>query len=296
MINLRKQLQLLYSSYRDKSINSILTQIEAQLSGSDSIALVMQNRVGNDVQNLVKSYQSIKSDATTAQLYIPSFRWNGFDNQYHNWFKGFLTLDFGTSYRTKQNVWSKIETPLLWTLLLNSLALVFAFLIALPLGVWTARRKSSFFDRFVNIGLFMLYALPTFWIATMLVVFFTTKEYGAWTDIFPSIGLGRVNIDDPFWTKFWIRAPHLILPVICLAYPSIAFITRQVRGGMLDVLNKDYIRTARAKGLSESKVVKKHAFRNALFPLISMFAIVFPAALAGSVVIEVIFNLSLIHI
>ena len=291
MINLRSDLQLLYTTYKDKPIESILGKIESQIAGTDSIALMLQQIVGQDVNNLVENYAAIKTNSNTISLYIPSVRWYGFDNQYHNWLKKVMALDFGQSYRTRDNVWTKLQTPLFWTLLLNFTALFFAFLIAVPIGIFSAIRKSSFFDRFINLGLFMLYALPTFWIATMLVVFFTTKEYGAWTDIFASIGIGRTNMDDPFWTRFWIRAPHFILPVICLTYPSLAFISRQMRGGMLDVLNKDYIRTAKAKGLSEKMVIKNHALRNALFPLISLFAIAFPSALAGSVVIEVIFNI-----
>lgn len=291
IINLSSELQLLYTTYRDKPIESILNKIQSQIEGKDSMALLVQQKVGTAVSNLVENYAQIKAQSNTTALYIPSVHWYGFNNQFHNWFKKVIRFDFGTSYRTRGNVWDKLKTPLFWTLLLNFTALFFAFLIAVPIGIFSAIKKSSFFDRFVNLGLFLLYALPTFWIATMLVVFFTTKEYGAWTDIFPSIGIGRTNIDDPFWTKFWIRAPHLILPIICLTYPSLAFISRQMRGGMLDVLNKDYIRTARAKGLSEKKVIKNHALRNALFPLISLFAIAFPSALAGSVVIEVIFNI-----
>jgi peptide/nickel transport system permease protein len=135
----------------------------------------------------------------------------------------------------------------------------------------------------------VLYSLPNFWIATMLVVFFTTPEYGM--DWFPSLGLGDLPPDAPFWQRFVEAGTHLVLPVFCLAYGALAFISRQVRGGMLNVIRQDYIRTAWAKGLNAQPVIWKHAFSNALFPIITMFASIFPAVFAGSVVIEVIFNI-----
>ena len=110
-------------------------------------------------------------------------------------------------------------------------------------------------------------------------------------NIFPSVGLGNVPTAAPWWQKIWLAAPHLLLPIFCVAYPSVAYIARQARGGMTNVLGQDYIRTARAKGLSERSVIWKHGFRNALFPLITLLASVLPAAIAGSVAVEVIFNI-----
>ncbi|MEM9848821.1 MAG: ABC transporter permease, partial [Bacteroidota bacterium] len=123
------------------------------------------------------------------------------------------------------------------------------------------------------------------------IVFFTTPQYGM--DIFPSIGLGSSSMeDDPFWTVFFERAGHLILPIFCVTYAALAFITRQMRAAMITVLSQDYIRTARAKGLNERKVIWKHAFRNALFPLITLLGSLFPSLIAGSVILEIIFNIS----
>ena len=122
----------------------------------------------------------------------------------------------------------------------------------------------------------------------MLVVFITTPEYGM--DWF-NTSLPYCSSTTSFWTCFWSTAANLVLPIFCITYASLAFISRQMRGGMLDVLQQDYIRTARAKGLSENKVVWKHGFRNSLFPIITLFASVFPRAIAGSVVIEIIFNI-----
>jgi len=286
--------QELYVAHSDAKIQSQFAKMHTALedfSHQNPDELTVHNRFAEYINQLESSYEQVKNATTPKQLYVPDFKWYGFDNQYHNWFINFLQADFGVSYRDHRPVWSKIKDALYWTLLMNLLAIFFAYALSIPLGVWSATHKGSTFDRVNTVILFMLYSLPTFWIATMLIVFFTTPEYGRWMDIFPSTGLGDLRSDAPFWDRFWERAGHLILPVFCLTYTSLAFITRQMRGGMLDIIGQDYIRTARAKGLPERVVVWKHAFRNALFPIITLLASIFPAVLAGSVIIEYIFGI-----
>ncbi|MCP3929126.1 MAG: ABC transporter permease [Bacteroidetes bacterium] len=285
--NIRKAHKQLYISYKDPKINSQLKKIEKELMKDSTI----NAHLFVEFESLQTQYKFVKENTSKSKLYIPNIKWFGFDNQYHRWITRFFQGNFGLSYTDSRPVADKMKDALFWTLLMNVLSILLAYLISIPLGVYSARYKDSWFDKSSTILLFIFYSLPTFWIATILVVFFTTPEYGAWTDIFPSIGLGNLSSEAPLGARFLERSAHLILPVFCITYTSLAFITRQMRGGMLDVLQQDYIRTARAKGLSENKVVWKHAFRNSLFPLITLFASVFPAALAGSVVIEVIFNI-----
>ena len=251
----------------------------------------LNHHLGQEVKNLLASYDHVKNNKTPSKLWTPTFRWYGFNNQYHLWFTGFITGNFGKSTQDGREVVEKIKNALSWTLLLNFISIFLAYLISIPLGVKAAANRDSVFDKTSTLVTFLLYSLPSFWIATILVVFFTTPEYGAWTNIFPSIGLGKNYGISSGWANFWDTAAHLILPVFCLTYTALAFISRQVRGGMLDVLKMDYIRTARAKGVDQKKVIWKHAFRNSLFPIITLFAAVFPATMAGSVVIEVIFNI-----
>jgi peptide/nickel transport system permease protein len=186
-------------------------------------------------------------------------------------------------------VTSEIREPMFWTFLMMSLALLISYLVAIPLGVFSAKNKNLRFDKVTTVILFILYSLPTFWIATMAVVFLTTPEYGL--NLFEGIGLGNLSSSAPFWDRFWETARHLILPVLCLSYNRLAFISRQMRSGMLGVLEQDYIRTARAKGLGERDVIWKHGFRNSLFPIITLLANILPTTLAGSVIIEVIFSI-----
>ena len=285
--NIRKELNFLPLLSKDAVISSRLSTISKNYNKTPTLKKYLET----EIFQLQETYLAIKEQPTRSELYFPTFHWYGFNNQYHNWISNFLVGDFGISYVNLRPVISEIKDAIFWTLLMMTLAIIVAYSVAIPLGVFSAKNKGLRFDKFVTVLLFMLYSLPSFWVATMLVVFFTSAEYGEWTNIFPSIGLGNLPSDAPFWDRFWETASHLILPVFCISYNALAFISRQMRGGMLNVIQMDFIRTARAKGLNENKVIWKHAFRNSLFPLITLFASIFPAALAGSVVIEVIFNI-----
>ncbi len=278
-------LRELYAAWQEHAIDARLGEMETAL-GKDSLLMAA---VGNDFFILKNKFQAVKTEATPGQLNIPAFRWHGLDNQYHHWISGFVRGDFGMSVFDRRPAGDKIKPALFWTLVLNLAGILLAFLLAVPLGVWSAVKRGKTFDKITSLGLFMLYSLPAFWIGTMLLVFFTTREYGM--NIFPGPGLGNVPSDASWWEKILLAAPHLFLPVVCIAYPALAFISRQARGGMVDVLGQDFIRTARAKGLPEGAVIWRHGFRNALFPVITLIASVFPAAIAGSVTIEFIFNI-----
>lgn len=210
--------------------------------------------------------------------------------------KGFLRGDFGISYTDKKQVATKIGDALYWTLIMNFFAILISYLISIPLGVKSAIWKlkgRKLIDSINTAILFILYSLPSFWIGTILLVFLTTAEYGEWLDWFPTSGAQDLDlVDDPTvstWTRIIDIMHHLTLPIFCITYGSFAYLSRQMRGSMLGVIRQDYIRTARAKGLSERKVVWKHAFRNSLFPIITLFSSVFPRALSGSIAIELIY-------
>lgn len=274
----------LYLTYRHPVIESKLNRIDTTIA-SDSI---LRAHLGDFFQGFSTKYQDIKEKTSLSKLYVPSFHWHGFDNQFHNWFLNFIKGDFGYSLATKQTSTDRITPALKWTLLINLLAILLAYGISIPLGVWSATRTGSRFDKSTTLGSFMLYSLPSFWIGTMLLIFFTTQVYGM--EWFQGVWAGTMDFEK-FGEDFWGMVGHLVLPVLCIVYPAVAFLTRQMRSAMINVLGQDYIRTARAKGLPEHKVIWKHAFRNALFPLITMFASIFPASIVGSVAIERIFNI-----
>jgi len=290
-IDFQHTLGLLKNAYQNKVITNLHQQLEEILASTQQLPNGQQviNLLASPVQQNTAVYQQLINTATPERLRKPTFRWYGTNNQYHHWITGFSTGDFGLSVRDRRPVFDKIVEAAWWTLCINIMSIIIAFGLSIPLGVYMANRAKGEKTGKLNLFLFLLYSIPNFWMAMLLVIFLTTPQYGM--NWFASIGLGELSAEAPFWNRFWERLSHLILPVFCMTYGSVAFISRQVRGSMLDVATKDYIRTAFAKGLPRKAVVWRHTFRNALFPLITMIALVFPATLGGSVVVEVIFNI-----
>ena len=208
--------------------------------------------------------------------------------QYGIWLKNTAQLNFGNSIKHHRPVIDLIKERLPITLSLNIIAFVLIYSISLPLGVLTAVSHKKFFDRASSVVLFMLWALPSMWVGQMLIGYFCGPTFLNW---FPPAGLSSNQADQmPFFPWLFDRLWHLVLPVICLTYAGFAYLTKQVRAGMLDNLRADYVRTARAKGLSNMVVVFRHAFRNSIIPVITIMATLLPAMLGGSVIIERIFS------
>ena len=169
--------------------------------------------------------------------------------------------------------------------------LLFAFIISIPIGVYAASRPDGWFDHTSAVLLFMAYSLPTFFVGTLLLFTFSNPDVLYW---FPESGLQNPITFDPTGSlgeklNHWI--PHLILPFITFSYGSLAYLSRITRSSVAEETSKDYILTARSKGLSENKILWKHALRNALLPLITVVGQLFPIAIGGSVIIETIFSL-----
>ena len=226
------------------------------MSGDPAAALAGETATDQDVEAIRRLY--------------------GFDRpmivQYWAWLSGALTGDLGESYYFKLPVASLIFDRLQVTMLLGLCGISFALLTAVPLGVAAAVRPNSIIDR---IALFMSVAgqaMPSFWFGLILIVVFSIKL--RWL---PPSGA--------------TSAKHFILPTIVLGYYAMPAIMRLTRAGMLDVLSSDYIRTARAKGASEMRVMFKHALRNAIIPVVSLAAVQMGFMLGGSIVVESIFAL-----
>lgn len=272
-------------------IRTDVKNISRDLEGVQ-VALQSDSRVeqglGAQLSVVQEAYQNLERQAQPWKHYVPTFQWNGRNNKYHRWISEVITGNLGNSVVSGQEVSQRVNNALRWTLRLNLSAFFIAYLLAIPLGVYTAVYAGSGFDRRLNIFLFFFYALPSFWVATLLTQFFATPE---WFDIFPSMGVGDIPDQASWWERTRIRSYHFFLPVFCLTYGILAVVVRQVRTAMQSILESDFIRTARAKGISESRVVWRHAFPNALFPLITMFGNLLPRVVAGSIVIERIFSI-----
>ncbi len=240
------------------------------------------------VNNLKNAYYQMINNPEKWKNYVPTIHWYGTQNQYHRWISGFLVGDFGISYVDRQPVSVVIKDAVKWTALMNIVAIIIIYLIAIQAGVYSAVKAGTLQDQVLTVTLYILYSLPNFWIATLLIIFFGG---GAFLDWFPAFGVSSLPESAPLWQRIIDVAHHLILPVIALAYPSLAFLAKQMRGAMVQVLREDYIRTAYAKGLPDKTVIWKHAFRNSLLPIITLFANVFPFMISGSFVIEYIFSI-----
>ncbi|MBL8004047.1 MAG: ABC transporter permease [Candidatus Kapabacteria bacterium] len=210
--------------------------------------------------------------------------------QYLIWTTNIFKLDFGTSFQDSRPITEKFVERIPITLLMNILAIILSYSIAVPLGIYSATHQGNFLDKLSTFFIFALYSLPTFWIGTMGITFLCNPEYVSW---FPSGNIRSINFDASwgFLEKLTDYASHLVLPMIVYTYGSFAYISRQMRSGMLEVIRQDYIRTARAKGLPEHIVIFKHAVRNSLIPIITLLAGILPALIGGSVIIETIFSI-----
>ncbi len=208
--------------------------------------------------------------------------------QYALWLKRIFTLDFGFSYKDHRNVWDKISERLPITIQINLISIFLVYLIAIPCGIYSSTHVESVPDKILTVGFFFLYSLPSFWVAVLLIMFFGGGDF--W-DIFPVYGISSVGSETMSLLPWLVdRLWHLVLPIACLTYGGLAYLSRLTRASMLEVIREDYVRTARAKGLSERVVIFKHAFRNALLPLITLFAFLLPSMFGGSVIIESIFS------
>lgn len=219
-----------------------------------------------------------------------TFRWNGLENQYFIWMGQLFTLDFGVSFQDNRPVLDKIIERVPITLSMNILSIIIAYIIAVPLGIYSATHPGTFFDRLSTFFLFALYSLPVFWVGTLAVTFLCNEEF---LRIFPSSGLHSMNFEDSWslWDKIKDYAYYLFLPMAIYTYGSFAFISRQMRSAMMENLRQDYVRTARAKGLPERTVIYKHVLRNSLIPLITLLAGILPGLIGGSVIVERIFSI-----
>ncbi len=282
-INLKYLVNSLYNEYDSSRIGPIIANLCDSLKSNNCTETTTQLCL-----ELKSSFIEVLKNQKNYMQFIPAIHWYGFKNQYHHWLKKFICGDFGISYQDKRPVSSVIWDAFGWTLTLSLLSMLIAYLVAIPLGVISAVEKDSLKEKSITSILFMLYSLPNFWIATLTVVFLCGGDWFSW---FPSPGADWPDTSAPI--QEWVPAMiyRLTLPLLCWTYSSLAFISRQMRGGMLNVLGQDYIRTARAKGMSETRVVWKHAFRNSLLPVITLFANVFPLAITGSFVIEYIFSI-----
>ncbi len=208
--------------------------------------------------------------------------------QFGRWLWRAVRLDFGRSYMPDgRRVMEKIRERIPITLGLNLLELVIIFSVAVPLGILSATHQYSVFDKSMTLFVFVGFATPDFWLALLLMLLF-----GVQLGWLPISGLRSLNFEYlAFWAQAWDVFSHLVLPVLVAAVGGLAYLSRLMRGSLLEVIRQDYIRTARAKGLRERDVIYKHGVRNAVIPVVTLLGLMVPGLLGGSVFIETVFSI-----
>jgi peptide/nickel transport system permease protein len=209
--------------------------------------------------------------------------------QYLQWLKNSISGDFGDSIQYHDPVSKLIRQRLPVTIVMNLIEAFVVYLIAIPMGMLAAVKRGKAIDVFWGMFTLVLYSLPVIWVGTMAIGIFANKQVLDW---FPAGALH--STDTSHMTNLAYASDylwHLVLPVTVMSLGGFAYLTKQMRASMLDNLNQEYARTARAKGLSGFKVVIKHVFRNSLLPMITIFAGVIPGLLGGSLIIEKIFSI-----
>ncbi|KHD89071.1 MAG: peptide ABC transporter permease [Bdellovibrio sp. ArHS] len=215
----------------------------------------------------------------------------GFDKplhvRYFIWLKNLTRLDFGESFTYQEPVIDVIKSKFPVSLQFGIASLILTYLVCIPLGVRKAIKAGAAFDRITTILLNLTYSIPPLVLGIFLIVVFAGK-----LNMFP---IGGIQSDDyeslTSMGKLWDRVHHFVLPLICYMIGGFTELSVLMRNSMLDVIKSDFVRTARAKGLSENIVIFKHALRNALIPIATGLGGFFGAFLAGSLIIEQMFNL-----
>lgn len=207
--------------------------------------------------------------------------------QYINWLKRLVRFDFGISFMDARPVMDRVKERIPITLVIELLSIILILAIGIPIGVSSAIRQGSGYDRTMTIFVFTGFAIPTFWLSLILMDFI-----GVRLGLLPISGICSLEFEKfGFIEKLIDIAKHLVLPVCVSAFGSLAGISRYMRTSMLHVLKQDYIRTARAKGLSEREVMYKHALKNALLPIVTILGLSIPGLIGGSVIFESIFSI-----
>ena len=262
----------------------------AELSTTDHL-------ITDSIRTIVE-YKNWKSklsdlDATQAKwkTFIPSFRYHGLHNKYHVWIKNFLSGRSGKSTIDNKPVWKKIGEAINWTLTLSLISLVLIFFLGYFIGEKLFLIKSRPVARIIDAVLFLFDSLPTFFLGMILIYLFATSTISTAMHLFPTPGFVDLQSDDSFFKTISKYASSLILPVVCIVLPSLAYLSRLVSQKMSEEFKKPYSFSAWSVGKSHKEIVQGEIRKNSILPLISLLGMEIPALISGTVLIEILFNI-----
>lgn len=243
------------------------------------------------VERMARQLSALPGAKSYSELITQLNKMYGLDSSvlegFFKWFGYAIRGEFGYSWKFNQPVVEKFNSVIWYSVIINIFTFILQAVICIPLGILAARKQYSATDYTVTVIALMGISLPTFFLATILKYIFSIKL--GWFDLYGIVG--RMHEQMTSWQQVLDVGQHMVLPVLTLMILSIGGLMRYTRTNMLEVLNADYIRTARAKGLSEKVVINKHAFRNTLIPLISYMSYLLPSMFSGSMITETLFQI-----
>ncbi len=256
------------------------------LLGITIISFTVMKMAPGDPTSLVTDLNPNMNEETIARIRAHYGLDQPWHIQYLKWLRNILMMDFGTSFAPDgRPVLDKILERIPITIFINVVALLLILAIAIPIGVSSAVKQGTLFDRGTTVFVFLGFAIPGFWLALLLMILFGVK-----LEWLPISGIRSLNyVELSHVGRVLDFAKHLILPIFISAFGGLASMSRYMRSNMLEVIRQDYITTARAKGLDERTVIFRHALRNALLPVITLLGLSIPGLIGGSVIIETIF-------
>lgn len=259
---------------------------ETDLSKLEKLLPLLTDNSENSLKQAINNMSSQR-----IRYYYPKFYWHGSNNQFHFWATSILKGNMGISIKDGRPISNKIFDALRWTLLLSFLNVIVSTLIAVPTGLWSGHKNGGKFDRVSGLFWLFLYAIPVFWLASVLIIYCTSDRYSTFLDIFPTPGNWYLAPGQSFLKSVLQYGYQLILPVICLAANDIAQMSRIIRNNVIIQKSKPYVLMSKALGKSDDQILFTQIFPNVLLPMITLIGGKFVGGMAGAVLIEVIFNI-----
>ncbi|WP_347158608.1 ABC transporter permease [Pontibacter chitinilyticus] len=277
-------------SNQSKSVVAYFLQEGLTTDASNRIALAtkLQKQMPTSTLalDLLRQTRELQPRSISLQYLLPSFHWHGLANQYQHWLTGILKGDFGSSLRDNAAVTSILLEACSTTFFILLVSMLLTVLLALELSIKLVQPSGMKWRKVLLPVLFVLDSIPAFVLALLLLVLFASP---AFLQLFPVYGLGFVATDQNWLAHMADVIPYMILPICCLSLAHLPYLVTQFYSALADAAGMEYTRTARAKGLPDARVIRKHVLRNALLPMITLLSDFLPGLVAGAVVVELIF-------
>ncbi|MFD2999493.1 ABC transporter permease [Pontibacter toksunensis] len=290
--SLERQLQTSPDTALVHTLQVLQTETEFQPledAAKSAVAAASQPQVKGAAVLLLERLQRMQQEQASFAFLIPEVRWHGRQNQYHRWLIQLFQGDLGTSYRSNRPVGALLTEAIGNTWWLLALSMVITFLLALECSILMAKKKGKWFRKLLLPLLFITDSIPLFVLALLLLVLLANPDF---LQLFPVFGMGYYSPQQlTYWQQLNQWWQYMTLPMICLVLANLPYITSQVYASIHSALQADYTRTARAKGMAEGAIIRRHVLRNSMLPIITIVSDFLPALVAGTLIIETIFAL-----